>query len=110
MRGAFARGRLVYLAPLEMRSVESYLEWFNDPEITRYLAIYYPVNSFCERQYIETVSHAGDQVPFDIFLNEGDRHIGNAALTQIDWINRKCNFGITIGEKDCWGQMGVVLG
>jgi RimJ/RimL family protein N-acetyltransferase len=104
MRGAFTRGKLVYLAPLEISSVENYLKWFNDPEVTKYLAVHYPVNSFCERQYIENASRAGDQVPFDIFLVDGDRHIGNCALMQIDWVNRKCNFGIAIGEKDCWDK------
>ena len=104
MRGAFARGKLVYLAPLELKSVENYLKWFNDPEVTRYLAVNYPVNSFCERQYIENASRAGDQVPFDIFLVEKDRHIGNCALMQIDWVNRRCIFGIAIGERDCWGK------
>jgi RimJ/RimL family protein N-acetyltransferase len=104
MKGAFIRGKSVYLAPLELKSVENYLRWFNDPEVTKYLAMYYPVNSFCERQYIENASRAGDQVPFDIYLVKGDRHIGNCALTQIDWVNRKCLFGIAIGEKDCWGK------
>ncbi len=104
MKGAFTRGKLVYLAPLEMKSVENYLKWFNDPEVTRYLAIYFPLNSFCERHYIENASHAGDQVPFDIYTVEGNRHIGNGALTQLDWVNRRCNFGIAIGEKDCWGK------
>lgn len=103
-RGPFSKGRLVYLSPPELSSVENYLKWFNDPEVTKYLAVYFPVNSFCERQYIENASRAGDQVPFDIFLVENDRHIGNAALVQIDWVNRKCMFGIAIGEKDCWGK------
>ncbi len=104
MKGAFIKGGMVYLSPLEMKSVENYVRWFNDPEVTKYLAMYYPVNSFCERQYIENASRAGDQVPFDIFLFDGNRHIGNCVLTQIDWVNRKCIYGVAIGEKDCWGK------
>ena len=104
MKGAFAKGERIYLAPLELKSIENYLKWFNDPEVTKYLAMYYPVNSFCERSYIENASRAGDQVAFDIHLIDGDRHIGNCALTQIDWVNRKCMFGIAIGEKDCWDK------
>ena len=104
MKGAFTKGERVYLSPLELKSIENYLRWFNDPEVTKYLAMYYPVNSFCERQYIESASRARDQIPFDIYLIEGDRHIGNCVLAQIDWVNRKCMFGIAIGEKECWDK------
>ena len=104
MRGVFMKGNSIYLAPLEVSCIENYMKWFNDTEVTRYLAMYYPVNSFCERKYIENSSRASDQVAFDLFLNESDRHIGNCALTQIDWVNRRCVFGSAIGEKDCWGK------
>ena len=68
MKSVFTKGERIYLAPLEMKSVDNYLRWFNDPEVTKYVGMYYPVNSFCERQFIENASRAGDNVSFDIFL------------------------------------------
>jgi RimJ/RimL family protein N-acetyltransferase len=32
------------------------------------------------------------------------RPIGNTGLHQVDHTNRTAEFGIMIGEKDCWGQ------
>ena len=30
--------------------------------------------------------------------------LGNTQIYHIDWRNRKCEFGILIGEKDYWGK------
>ena len=33
MRNAFRAGERVYLRPVELEDIESYLAWMNDPEI-----------------------------------------------------------------------------
>jgi RimJ/RimL family protein N-acetyltransferase len=33
-----------------------------------------------------------------------DRHVGNIKIGPINWVHRCAEFGILIGEKDCWGK------
>jgi len=39
-----------------------------------------------------------------IVIKDGDVHIGNCGLHQIDYQNRNAEFGIMIGEKEHWGH------
>ena len=44
------------------------------------------------------------RVVFAIEVLDGDALIGFVQLLQIDWISRRCSFGITIGERRYQGQ------
>ena len=41
---------------------------------------------------------------FTIYERVTLRPIGNTGLHKIDFRNRTAEFGIMIGEKDCWGK------
>jgi RimJ/RimL family protein N-acetyltransferase len=43
-------------------------------------------------------------VEFAIYEQASLRCIGNTALRHIDKIHRNAEYGIVIGEKDCWGK------
>jgi RimJ/RimL family protein N-acetyltransferase len=37
-------------------------------------------------------------------LKNGNTHIGNTALQQINWVNRSAEWAILIGDKNAWGK------
>jgi len=37
-------------------------------------------------------------------LREDDRHVGNIALQEINWVNRSAEFAILIGDRTAWGN------
>lgn len=41
---------------------------------------------------------------FAVVEKESGKHIGNARLHSIDWVDRKAIRGIMIGERSVWGQ------
>ncbi|HID10746.1 MAG TPA: N-acetyltransferase, partial [Candidatus Latescibacteria bacterium] len=53
MENPFLIGERLYLRPLEMEDVSTCLRWINDPEVTRTLAMYRPLNEPREREWFE---------------------------------------------------------
>lgn len=74
--------------------------WYNDIDITRHNSHgVFPVGRAEELQIVQTTMARHDTLLLAIVEKETQRLVGNAALQQIDLINRHCNIAITIGEK-----------
>ena len=54
--------------------------------------------------WYESASGDPSQTPFDIFERATLRPIGNAALLHIDHQHGTAEYGIFIGERDCWDK------
>src|SRR4051812_22414423 len=102
----FAEGDRLYLRGLTAEDAQgNYLRWMNDPEVTRFLeSRYQPYTEAGLRSYIERVSADPAYVFCAICTKHAHRHIGNIKLGPIDWVHRRAESGLIIGEKDCWGQ------
>jgi len=59
-----------------------------------------------EERWFEALLGMKDRYFFIIEIQKGEEwvSIGTVDLFRIDWKNRVVYFGITIGEKTCWGQ------
>jgi len=116
MKNPFLIGERLYLRPLEMADVPTGLRWINDPEITRTLGIYRPMNEVREREWFENRYKDDKEIVLAIVLKEQDKHIGNIGLHRIDWKERGAELGIMIGERDEWDKgygteaIGLLLG
>ena len=84
---------------------ETYLAWLNDPAVNRYLETrYLPQSSEALHSYWE--SHRDDPSSpwFAICLLDQNRHIGNIKLGPINWLHRRADISLFIGDRQCWGQ------
>ena len=96
-------GEKTRLRAVERSDIPTFVRWFNDPEVRRYLNMYLPLSEAQEEQWFERHLQDDSGHVFAIETAEGV-HIGNIGLHDIDWKNRKSLCGIVIGEKDYWGQ------
>jgi RimJ/RimL family protein N-acetyltransferase len=88
----------------------THIRWRNDAEVAYWATAgdirFYPIaSSAVERWFADRLSDLDptkDGV-FAIELIDG-RHIGMADYRDVDSVVRSATVGITIGEKDCWGQ------
>ena len=97
------KGKQVNLGPIKKEYIESFLKWFNDPEITQYLVPFRPMTRMAEEEWIENLKNREDSIHFSIVIPHEDgseKLIGNCGLHKIDWKNRVAEAGIVIGEKD----------
>ncbi|MCR4404738.1 MAG: GNAT family N-acetyltransferase [Candidatus Acetothermia bacterium] len=104
MKNPFLIGERLYLRPLEESDISTCLRWINDPEVTRTLGMYRPMNEPREREWLESRYKDDKEIGLAIVLKENDKHIGNIGLHGLDWKNREAELGIMIGEKDQWDK------
>ena len=97
------RGKRVTLGPIKREYIESFLKWFNDPEITQNLFVYRPMTRMAEEEWMENLKNPQDTIRFSIVIPNEDgseKLIGNCGIHNIDRKNRGGEVGIVIGEKE----------
>ena len=98
-------GASVALGPLRRDLLPHYERWMNDFDVTKTLSVgWLAMTSESEFEWYEQASRASNQVTFTVYERPELRPIGNAGLTDIDFRHGTAEFGIMIGEKDCWGK------
>jgi RimJ/RimL family protein N-acetyltransferase len=98
-------GDKVALGPRRRDLLPLYLKWINDFEVVRNLGIALrPMTWEDEEAWYERTSKNESSVNFTVYECATLRPIGNTGLFSIDHVNRTAEFGILIGEKDCWGK------
>jgi RimJ/RimL family protein N-acetyltransferase len=99
-------GEKVQLRAVERDDLPRFVEWFSDSEVRRYLGMYLPFSLAQEERWFEHLLERIEQqkvVMLTIETSDG-AHIGNISLFDINWKERHAELGITIGDKDFWGQ------
>lgn len=98
-------GRL-YLRPLtEADCTEHYLAWLQDPEINQYLETrHVPQTLDSIKEFVAGVNARDNEYLFGIFLQDGDRHIGNIKVGPVHRYHLLADVSLWIGPRDCWGR------
>lgn len=106
MRHPFLTGKRIYLRGLEEADLQGdYFQWFNDAEVCAYNGhARFPNSAKAMRDYFDRTQGSRSEIVFAIVLKERDRHVGNVALQDVDWISRSAAFSILIGAKDLHGR------
>ncbi len=98
-------GEKVALGPRRRALLPLYLRWINDFEVTRTLGIgMRPMTMEAEEDWYESASRRDREVGFTIYERATMRPIGGTGLHDIDPFHRTAEFGLLIGEKECWGK------
>ena len=106
MNSSFVTGQKLYLRALEKSDInETYLGWINDSEVTRYMVTgIFPSNMERLEEYYQHMTTSPNHVILAIIDKASEKHIGNITLNDINWIDRRANLGIMVGDKDLWGK------
>jgi RimJ/RimL family protein N-acetyltransferase len=99
-------GERVSLRAIEPDDLDRYLEWLNDPEVTRTLTVRYPLSREAEREILERLSKSAGyrDVAFAIDVRETGEHIGTIGLHGTYPESRWATLGVFIGAKRLWGD------
>jgi len=100
MKNPFLIGERIYLRPLEREDAAQIVPWINDPDLRRTMQTNKPLNNQSEWDYIDRLSHSEHDLILGVALKEYDQLIGVTGFHNIDFRNRHCLFGITIGAKE----------
>ena len=104
MQNPFIVGDGIYLRPLEMEDVDSFVLWLNDEEVRQYLMRISPFNKIREKEFVENLYKDDREIVLGIVLRENDQLIGNIGLHGVSIPYRQAGLGIFIGDKTCWSK------
>ena len=100
----FLKGKRIILRPINKETdLEKCVIWTNDPEVTNFLSLVYPVDKIAEGEWFDKLSKDKNNVILAIETLDG-KFIGTMGLHGINWINRTATTGALIGEKKYWGK------
>lgn len=98
-------GEKVALGPHRRDLLPLYTRWINDFEVTRNLSMgLRPTTAEAEERWYDGIVKRDRDVLFTIYDLSTRRPIGSSGLHNIDHQNRTAEFGILIGERECWGK------
>ncbi len=99
------RGKKVALGPLRRDLVPLMHRWMNDFEVTQTLAVGRKPSTLEDQEawYSARVGSKTERL-FHVYRLPDFKPVGNCGLNGIDTQHGLAEFGIVIGEKDCWGK------
>jgi RimJ/RimL family protein N-acetyltransferase len=100
----FIEGENVYLRPWSMDDLDQFHEWFNAPELRKWLMLPFPMSRLEEKEFMEKMMKSKEDVVLSIVLKDGDRLIGNIGLHQIRKVNSHAMLGVAIADMDMAGK------
>jgi len=99
-------GNIINLRAPSMEDLERNTRWINDREVTRFLAMRYPMAALAEEAWLRDLCSrpmAFDRAFFAIETKEG-QHIGNTNIFKAHAEEQKGELGIMIGERSHWSK------
>lgn len=94
----------VALCPIEDADVPAMQRWVNDQAVLHYLGFFSGMSEAQEQSWLDHMRKSSTDTVFAIRLRRDNRHIGSSGLHGISSRERHAEFGISIGERDCWDQ------
>lgn len=100
-------GERIRLRAMRRDDLPLFVEWFNDPEVTRGLMHTLPLSLEDEEDWFDGARKKPMEehpLTIEIPAQEGWELVGNCGLFGIDWRIRSAEFGIVIGAKEHWNK------
>lgn len=96
----------VFLRSLETSDLERTYQWHNDRTLYQHLEnVFRHVSRKTEEEWLDRKSNYDPQeISLAICIKENSEHIGNIYLRNIDWIARRANLHIFIGNTEQRGK------
>lgn len=94
----------VYLKYITHEDTENIIRWRNKDNVRKNFLDQRPFTVESHTAWLENVVYTGRAAQFIIYEKEGDFPVGSVFLRDIDYQNKKAEFGIFIGEDSARGK------
>ncbi len=101
-------GSLICLRPIRPDDTDWVIAWRNSEHVRNNFLYQEQITASDHEKWMREMVGTGKVVQWIIYVSDGDMPIGSVYLRDIDKENRKCEFGIFIGDKvDCGRGYGT---
>ncbi len=100
-------GEKILFGPVRHDLLPLYLRWYNDFEVNRTrIFTWRPITNEAAQTLYQRISQEEGigSITFTLYERATARPIGLSYLFNIDYFSQTAEYGIVIGEKDCWGK------
>jgi RimJ/RimL family protein N-acetyltransferase len=97
-------GKKIKLLPLEKEDLPKSRHWANDRYLNSKMLRVLPVTKLNQEGWYQDIVNNPSKMVFAIKTIDNEEHIGNTGFYYINWIHRRAEFWILIGERDFWGK------
>ncbi|PWU24115.1 MAG: hypothetical protein C5B48_07470 [Candidatus Rokuibacteriota bacterium] len=104
MYGPMMVGERVRLEPPRLEYAPTYIRWFSDRAVTRYLMVRHPTSLKKQEEWLEQMATSSEDVLWAMVRATDGGLIGNISLYKIAWRHHNGELGYVIGERDQWGK------
>lgn len=105
MNNIFLQSDNLILEPLESKHQnENYVSWLNDEEVTKYNSHGIFPNTLAQTEIYVANAQTSSSIVLAIIHKKANKHIGNVAISSIDFINSHADLVILIGDKNYWNK------
>jgi RimJ/RimL family protein N-acetyltransferase len=102
---SFLNGDLVSLRGVRREDMVAYGNWLDDDRVTKYLEMgWRPTTEGDLEEAYKLLSETPIVVGFAIVENKTRKAVGVCGLYSIEWISRRAQFNILIGEPSAWDK------
>jgi RimJ/RimL family protein N-acetyltransferase len=102
--GPVIAGQRVRLEPPRAEYAPTYIRWFADRAVTRYLMVRHPTSLRKQEEWLEQMAASPEDVLWAMARAGDGALIGNIHLMKIAWRHLRAELGYVIGERDQWGK------
>ena len=96
----------IRLRAFEKEDLDTIVKWVNTEAVTQYLSdsLIYPISRADEAKWLESVTVTNHREKVFAIETLDKELVGSVGLHNINWVERKAELGIMIGEPRFWGQ------
>ncbi len=93
----------ISIRPITKNDLVQTIKWLKDPEVNKFLASdFNDLDLEKEVNWLKEMNGSLIDFVFAIDDRKLKKYIGNCGIHKVDWVNKTCEFGIVIGDKDYW--------
>jgi RimJ/RimL family protein N-acetyltransferase len=96
----------IQLRAFEKEDLDAIVKWVNTEAVTQYLSdsLIYPISRADETKWLESITVANHREKVFAIETLDKELVGSVGLHNINWVERKAELGIMIGEPKFWGR------
>jgi len=103
--GYFLEGKKIGLRPLTKSDVPVWHAWFNDPLVTENMNKgFFASTETAQEEFLSQLAKSRSDLQLGIVLRSSKALVGTVGLHKIDWLHRRGDISIVVGDRSSWGK------